>query len=144
MLVCASTEKHNRNARSTELWLRVESCTSSRALGGAIALRCCSPLHPFDSDVRRFQQARGNELTLTENGMKQSGRTRRRVPVTVSESNPTVSDGGLVLVAPVSCQVTLSSGPPTVLFTYTKSAHGQPRVQKKMLAVPIPNPWGAL
>jgi hypothetical protein len=85
----------------------------------------------FDSDVRRFQQARGNELTLTENSMKQSGRTRRRalrVHVSGKESD------GVRWVASCSwrlCQVTSSSGPPTALFTYTYSTHGQPRVQKK-------------
>jgi hypothetical protein len=101
-----------------------------------------SPPPPlFDSDVRRFQQARGNELTLTENSMKQSGRTRRRalrVYVSGKESD------GVRWVASCSwrlCQVTSSSGPPTALFTYTYSAHGQPRVQKKCFW-PIPNPWG--
>lgn len=124
-----------------------QSRTSRRALSGAIALRCCSLTPPppfFDSDVRRFLHARGNELTLTENSMKQFGRTRRRA-LRVYDSGK--ESDGVRWVASCSwrlCQVTSSSGPPTALFTYTYSAHGQPRVQKKCFAVfwPIPNPWG--
>jgi len=56
---------------------------------------------PFDSDVRRFQQTRGNKPY----GEWHETIWAHKAPGTPGERSPTVSDAGLVLVAPVSSDV---------------------------------------
>jgi len=110
------------------------SCTNSRALSGAIVLRSLFvPPPPSTPMCGDFSKPAETSLTLTENGMKQSGRTRRRALWVECLRK-------VIRRCPMSascswrlCQVTFSSGPPTTLFTYTYCTWrmGRPRVQGK-------------
>ena len=106
-------------------------------------------VHPstsFDSDVRRFQQARGNEPHPY--GERHETIWAHKAPGTPGEMcrerNPTVSDECLVLVAPVSSDVLFWTADNSFYIHVLYLAHGQPRVQgKKYSNVPIPKPWRA-
>jgi len=119
--------------------------TNSRALSGAIALLYLfippSPSTPMCGD---FNKPAETSLTLMANGMKQSGRTRRR-------ALRVKCLGKGIRRCPMSascswrlCQVTFSSGPPTTLFTYTYCTWRMGSLEfrgKKKLNVRIPKLW---
>ena len=91
-------------------------------------------VHPstlFDSDVRRFQQARGNESDPY--GEWHETIWAHKAPGTLGEmspeGNPTVSDECLVLVAPVSSDVLIWTADDAFYIHILYLAHGQPRVQ---------------
>jgi hypothetical protein len=120
------------------------SCTSSRALSGAIAMRCCSPLIPLR--LRCAATSTGPRKRADPYGEQHETIWAHKAPgtpgVCLGKGIRRCPMGGLVLVAPVSSDVLVW----TADGSFYIHIHGAwpASSSEKVLAVffSIPIPWG--